>query len=95
MNETKEQEFIDKAAKKPKRTLPSVLEMLQFELREHMKIALEYKKKIDEAKTNTKKQYYHKKLKKNNIQAMKVLTAIENMTQQKAAVYESPKQISK
>lgn len=92
MNE--EQEFIHEASdevEQPKKP-PTLLEMLQYELRQHMEIALKYKKKIEEAKTQYKKDYYNKKLQKNNIQATKVLTAIERYTLQKAIVYENPKE---
>ncbi len=86
-----EQEFIHKASDEPKKELrqPTVLEMLQYELRERMKVSLDYKKKIDEAKTKPKKDYYKKKIKKNNVQALKILTAIERFTQQQSVVYEN------
>jgi hypothetical protein len=44
-----------------------------------METALDYKKKIEEAKTDYKKNYYNKKLKKNNADAVKILTAIERV----------------
>lgn len=94
MSEEK-QEFIHKASdevqpQKPKP--PTVLEMLQYELREHMKVSLQHKKKIDEAKTNPKKQYFKKKLEKNNVQALKLLTIIERYTQQQSNVFENKKE---
>lgn len=81
MNEEK-QEFIHEAddVVEPIQTNPiSVMDMLQIELRRYMEIALELKKKIDTAKTDYKKIYYNKKLKKNNKEALKVLTAIERV----------------
>lgn len=89
---SEEQEFIhevtnEEGTESPKP--PTLIEMLQYELREHMSIALDYKTKIEAAKTQPKKEYYNKKLKKNNMQALKVMTAIERVTQQKATVYEN------
>lgn len=60
----------------------TLLDMLQFELRDRMTTALDIKNKIDTAKTSAKKKYFQKKLKKNNIEAAKVLTAIERIAQQ-------------
>jgi hypothetical protein len=57
----------------------NIMDILQMELRRHMEVALEYKKKIDSAQTEYKKKYYTKKLKKNNTEALKVLTAIERV----------------
>lgn len=77
------QEFIDEEPTeepKPKVKKIGIVEMLQHELRTHMETALEYKNKINEAKTSYKKKYFGKKLKKNNLQAMKILTAIERMS---------------
>ena len=59
----------------------SVTEMLQIELREHMTTALNYKQKIETAKTQAKKDFYNKKLKKNNLQAARILTALERLKQ--------------
>ena len=88
---TDEQEFIDEApaTEEESQRPPTVVQMLQYELRERMKTALDYKTKIETAKTEHKKKYYGKKLKKNNVEAMKILTAIErvkkNQTQREAA----------
>lgn len=57
----------------------NVMDMLQIELRRLMENALEMKKKVDTAKTDYKKSYFSKKLKKNNMEALKVLTAIERV----------------
>ena len=86
-----EQEFIHEASDEVKvpQKPPTLLEMLQYELREHMKVSLDYKKKIEEAKTDPKKDYFKKKLKKNNLYALKILTAIEQHKQQKSVVYEN------
>lgn len=75
------QEFIHEAEEAPKEETNeiSILDLLQMELRRHMEVALDYKKKIDSAKTQYKKSYYTKKLKKNNTEALKVLTAIERV----------------
>jgi hypothetical protein len=82
------QEFIHKADKvtEPKEETHeiSLMDLLQVELRRHMEIALDYKKKIESAKTEYKKNYYNKKLKKNNMEALKVLTAIERVKKSKA-----------
>lgn len=54
-------------------------EFLGLELKEHAAIALEYKEKIENAKTQVKKEYYKKKLVKNNQAAFQVLLALEEM----------------
>ncbi len=84
MSEEEKQEFIhevdDVVEPIEEQTKPiSVMEILQIELRRYMENALKMKKKIDTAKTNYKKIYYSKKLKKNNMEALKVLTAIERV----------------
>lgn len=94
MSEEEKQEFIHEAEDvvEPieEQTKPiSVMDMLQIELRRCMESALELKKKIDSAKTDYKKTYYSKKLKKNNTEALQVLTAIEKYKQQKSTVYEN------
>ena len=82
MNEEK-QEFIHEAEETKSKTQQpqeiSIMDILQMELRRHMEVALEYKKNIEGAKTESKKKYYAKKLKKNNTEALKVLTAIERV----------------
>jgi hypothetical protein len=75
---SEEQEFIHTANKKEKGAV-SVLDILRQELHKYMETALDYKKKIEEAKTDYKKNYYNKKLKKNNADAVKILTAIERV----------------
>ena len=57
----------------------AIIETLQYELRSHMEKALTYKGKIDSARTKAKRDYYYKKLKKNNEQAARILTALENI----------------
>ncbi len=84
MSEEEKQEFIHEASDivEPieEQTKPiNVIDMLQVELRRLMENALKIKKKIDTAKTDYKKNYYGKKLKKNNMEALKVLTAIERV----------------
>lgn len=84
------QEFIHEAdAKEPKEEQPqeiNIMDILQLELRRHMEVALDYKKKIEGAKTQYKKSYYGKKLKKNNTEALKVLTAIERIKKKNASL---------
>lgn len=77
-----EQEFIHEAEDVVESDEPvelNIMDILQMELRRHMETALDYKKKINSAKTSYKKSYYQKKLKKNNTEALKVLTAIERV----------------
>ena len=88
MNDEKT-EYIDETPVKGKNKPITLLDMLQVELRERMTVALDYKEKIDTAKTDIKKKYFRKKLLKNNLEAAKILTAIENITQQKAQVHEN------
>lgn len=88
MNDEKT-EYIDETPVKGKKKPITLLDMLQYELRERMTIALDYKEKSDSAKTDTKKKYFRKKLLKNNLEAAKILTAIENITLQKAQVVEN------
>ena len=93
-----DEEFIDEAVEVPEGSEEkplTLLEMLQYELQECMKIALGYKKNIDEAKTQLKKTYFKKKLKKNNTYAVKILTAIENATLEKSQVFENEKPADK
>lgn len=52
---------------------------LQDELRDLTKKAVEYKMKIDSAKTFAKKRYYEKKIKKNNEMAFKVLATLKDL----------------
>lgn len=40
----------------------------------------DYRGKIETAKTSTKKEYYKKKLKKNNLKLMEVLTTMERLS---------------
>ena len=84
-------EYIDETPIKEKGKISNMtlLDMLQYELRDRMTVALNYKEKIEAAKTDVKKKYFKKKLLKNNIDAAKILTAIENITQQKAQVFEN------
>lgn len=92
------EKFIDEATEMPEGSEEkpiTLLDMLQYELQECMKIALGYKKNIDEAKTQIKKDYFKKKLKKNNTHAVKILTAIENVTVEKAQVFENEQKPTK
>lgn len=80
---TEKQEFIDEVEEvetdpKKEHTI-SLLDLLQLELQEYMRNALKLKKIMGEAKTDYKKKYYGKKLKKNNMEALKILTAIQRV----------------
>lgn len=88
-----EQEFIDEVEAKPekKEHTISLLDVLHMELQEHMKTALSLKKKVEDAKTDYKKKYYSKKLKKNNIAALKIITAIERVKKNQKQRAEQPK----
>ena len=88
MNDEKT-EYIDETPVEGKKKPVTLLDMLQYELRERMTIALDYKEKADTAKTDIKRKYFRKKLLKNNIEAAKILTAIENTTQKKSQVFEN------
>lgn len=54
-----------------------VEQVLGMELRQHAETAREYRELIEKAKTEYKKKYYRKKLKKNNEQAFQILLALE------------------
>lgn len=76
---SEDQEFIHETEESEEQKPITLNDMLQGELHRHMQVALEYKKKIAEAKTDHKKKYYQKKLVKNNKEALQVLTAIERV----------------
>lgn len=44
-----------------------------------MGVSKEYREKIDTAKTQTKKRYFHKKLQKNNVELSKALIMLESL----------------
>lgn len=56
-----------------------VKQALIIEIRKHMANAIEFKKKVDGAKTETKRNVYKKKLKKNNIEAADLFTALDKL----------------
>lgn len=56
-----------------------VKQALVIEIRQHIAKAMDLKKKIDTAKTETKKSVYNKKLKKNNIEAADLLVALDRL----------------
>jgi hypothetical protein len=56
-----------------------VKQALILEIRKHMEAAIEFKKKVDGAKTETKRNVYKKKLKKNNIEAADLFTALDKL----------------
>ena len=79
---SEDQEFIDVAKPEQPSKQIGIMDMLQMELHRYMKQALEFKRKIETAKSAYKKKYYEKKLKKNNMEALKVLTAIQRVERQ-------------
>ena len=52
----------------------------KIEIKEAMQRSKEFQDKIKSAKTSTKRDFYKKKLAKNNMMAMKLLVALEQMT---------------
>ncbi|MDE1830560.1 MAG: hypothetical protein KGI25_09575 [Thaumarchaeota archaeon] len=56
-----------------------VKQALIIEIRKHIKNAVDFKQKIDNAKTEAKKNVYKKKLKKNNIEAADLFTALDKL----------------
>ena len=56
-----------------------VKQALIIEFKELAANAIDYKSKIETAKTFTKKEIYKKKLKKNNIKAAEILSALERL----------------
>ncbi len=68
----------------PPSTNPTYEQALGFELQEHAKLSVEYKKKIEEAKTDPKRKYYKKKLAKNNNKALQILLTLEEVSRLQA-----------
>lgn len=62
-----------------------VKEALIAEFRDLAKNSVDYKQKIETAKTYTKKEIYKKKLKQNNIKAAEILAALEKVANAEAA----------
>ena len=58
---------------------PKLIDIAKAEFMYLLEQAKEYKEKIDTAKTGAKRNLYKKKLKKNNIEAMQMLVAIEKL----------------
>lgn len=56
-----------------------------IEIRERMTKAVELKQTIDNSKTETKRNVYKKKLKKNNIEAADLFIALSKLTKKEAA----------
>ncbi|MGI0075888.1 MAG: hypothetical protein ACREAU_00600 [Nitrosopumilaceae archaeon] len=50
-------------------------------IKEHIRVSLEFRKKIDEAKTSVSKEYYQRKLTENNKQAADLLIALDKLNQ--------------
>ena len=57
----------------------SIKDVLAAEVQERMLTSKQYKDKINTAKTATKKQYYQKKLKKNNEEIFKFMMGLEKL----------------
>lgn len=64
-------------------------DLVQGEVQRLMATSKEYRNKIDNAKTKTKKNWYLKKLKKNNAKLMNVLIALEKVKNAKKTSNES------
>lgn len=62
-----------------------VKQTLILEIRQHIANAVEWKQKIDSAKTETKRSVYKKKLKKNNIAAADLFTALDKLVKNEVA----------
>ena len=63
---------------------PRLIDYARAEFMHLLEQAKEYKEKINTAKTGTKRNYYKKKLKKNNVEAMQMLVAIEKLEAREA-----------
>ena len=64
----------------PPSTNPTYEQALGLELQEYAKLSVEYKKKLEEAKTEPKRKYYKKKLAKNNNKALQILLTLEEVS---------------
>lgn len=58
---------------------PTLADIVRAEIASLRDTSLQYRKIIDTAKTNYKKQYYMKKLKKNNKKLMEMLIALDRL----------------
>lgn len=56
-----------------------VKQALIVQIRQNMEKAVEFKRKIDSAKTDAKKSVYKKKLKKNNIETADLFVALDKL----------------
>lgn len=59
-----------------------VSDVIRTELQRLMSKSMDLRKTIEEAKTNTKKKHFLKKLKKNNIAVMNILSMLEGANRQ-------------
>ena len=57
----------------------SLIDIAKSEFTRLVGMARKYQEKINTAKTGAKRNYYKKKLKKNNVEAMQMLVAIEKL----------------
>lgn len=62
-----------------------VKDALIAEFKDLAKVSIEFKQKMDTAKTFAKREVYKKKLKKNNIRAAEVLSALEILMKKEQA----------
>lgn len=62
---------------------PSLKDIVSAELAEVAKISLEYKQKMEEAKTQIKRDYYRRKMTKNNKEIMRLLVAANKLNDNK------------
>lgn len=58
---------------------PRLIDVVAAELHDLQNESMNFRKKIDEAKTQVKRQYYKKKLRKNNKRMMNMLVAFEKL----------------
>ena len=77
-------EPVAESATAPPSTNPTYEQALGLELQEYAKLSVEYKKKIEEAKTDPKRKYYKKKLAKNNNKALQILLTLEEVSRLQA-----------
>ena len=64
---------------KPENNNISILDVIQAEITDLMKLSQNYRERISSAKTSVKKNLYEKKLKKNNIKLMDMLMAADKI----------------
>lgn len=65
---------------------------IKEELQNLMVLSREYRVKINDSKTKTKKDLYLKKLKKNNIRIMNILIVLDSLSKEEKSVNETIKE---